>query len=140
MKINPTIYVTVAVVILTGLFFLFKPKPQENTQIQTQTSSPLSQNTSPTPEPKAKTFELVISGKKLISGPVTVKVTEGDEVAIRITSDEPEELHLHGYDKSVDLEKNVPAELTFTANITGRFVYELEQSKTDLGALEVSPK
>lgn len=140
MKINPIIYVVLSVAVLAGLFFIFKPKKQtENTPSQTQTSNPI-QSLSPTPESTFKTFELVISDKKLVSGPETIKVTEGDEIVIKITSDEPEEFHLHGYDKFVDLEKDVPTELSFTANLTGRFIYELEQSKTDLGALEVSPK
>lgn len=144
MKVNPIIYAVIGVLILGGLFFLFKPKSQTpvpenvqtiNQQTTTQTSSPSS-----TPESKVKTFELVIKGKKLVSGPETITVTEDDEVVIKITSDEPEEFHIHGYDKSVDLEKSVQAQLSFTANLTGRFVYELEQSKTEIGALEVQPK
>ncbi len=129
MKMKPIIFLIVAIVLLGGLFFLIKPQPQI-------------QNITPaiTPELKAKTFEIVVKDKKVISGPETIKVTEGDEVVIKITANEDEELHLHGYDKSVDLEKDKPAELSFTANLTGRFPYELEKSKTDIGALEVSPK
>lgn len=141
MKINPLAYVAVAVVILAGLFFAFKPQKQlETTQNQTQTSTLSPQSPSPTPESTAKTFKLEISGKKLVSGPETIKVTEGDEIVVKVTSDEPEEFHIHGYDKFVDLEENTPAELSFVANITGRFIFELEHSKTDLGAIEVSPK
>lgn len=140
MKINPLIYLVLAVVVLAGLFFIFKPKNQsENTQNQTQANISTVQSPSPTPEMN-KTFDLVVSGKKLMSGPETIKVTEGDEVVIKITSDEPEEFHVHGYDKFVDLEKDVPKELKFIANLTGRFIFELEESKTDLGAIEVSPK
>lgn len=140
MKINPIIYAVIAVLVLGGLFFLFKPKqqvpaPQTTTTTIEQTTTP-----SPTPQSKVKTFELVVKGKKLVSGLETITVNEGDEVLIKVTSDEAEEFHLHGYDKSVDLEKDIPAELTFTANLTGRFVFELEQSKTDLGAVEVQPK
>lgn len=141
MKINPLVYAALAVVVLVGLFFVFKPKKQaENIQNQTQTSISAIQSPTSTPESTAKSFELVISAKKLVSGAETIKVTEGDEIVIKVTSDEPEEFHVHGYDKFVDLEKNVPAELKFTANLTGRFIFELEESKTDLGAIEVSPK
>ncbi|MEX2027900.1 MAG: hypothetical protein WD988_00180 [Candidatus Curtissbacteria bacterium] len=138
MKPKAIIYVVLAVAVLAGLFFIFKPKKQtENTPSQTQSSTTTQ---SPSPESAARTFELVIVGKKLISGLETIKVTEGDEIVIKITSDEPEEFHIHGYDEFVDLEKDVPAELKFTANLTGRFIFELEESKTDLGAIEVSPK
>lgn len=87
-----------------------------------------------------RTYELVIKGKKIVSGPETIQVVQGDEVTIKITSDEAEEFHVHGYDKSVELQPNQQATLTFRANISGRFDFELEQSKMDLGALEVQPK
>ena len=67
-------------------------------------------------------------------------MTEGDNITIKITSDQEEELHIHGYDNSVDLQKDIPAQLSFTANITGRFIYELEKSETEIGVLEVLPK
>ena len=85
-------------------------------------------------------YELVIQGKKLVSGPATIKVTQGDEVTIKITSDESEEFHVHAYDNSVELEPNKEATLTFTAKLSGRFPFELENSKTEIGALEVQPK
>lgn len=134
------IYVVLAVAVLAGLFFIFKPKKQiENIQSGTQTSITIG-SPSPSAESTVKTFELVIVGKKLASGPEIIKVTEGDEIVIKITSDEPEEFHVHGLDKFVNLAKDLPAELKFTANLTGRFIFELEESKIDLGAIEVSPK
>lgn len=96
--------------------------------------------TLPAQQNSAKTFDLIIKDKKLTSDPETISVMEGDSVTINIISDEDEELHLHGYDKSVDLEKDKPATLTFEANLTGHFPYELEKSKIEIGALEVSPE
>lgn len=86
-----------------------------------------------------KTFDLVVENRAIISGPTTLSVNEGDTVTINITVDEDEELHLHGYDKSIELEKGVPGSLTFEATASGRFPFELEHSKTDLGAVEVAP-
>lgn len=140
MKINPIVYVVLAVVILAGLFFVFKLKSQQETSNQSQTVNQPIQTPSSIPETNVKTFELVISKKKIVSGQESLKVNQGDEVTIKITSDEPEEFHVHAYDKSVDLEKDTQAELTFVANLTGRFPFELEESKTELGALEVVPK
>lgn len=140
MKINPIFYIVLGVLILGGLFFLFKPKQEVQVSQTSPTTTQQVVTPSPTPESKVKIFELVIKGKKLVSGLETITVTQDDEVVIKITADEPEEFHLHGYDKSVDLEKDKQAQLNFTANLTGRFVYELEQSKTDIGALEVQPK
>lgn len=115
------------VLVLAGLFFLVKPK--------TPPSTSSSQNI-----PQAKIFNLVIQNKKLVSGAGTLQVNEGDQVTINVTSDEADELHVHGYDKSVDLEASKSAQLMFSANLTGRFPYELENSKTEIGALEVQPK
>lgn len=131
MKTNNIIILVVGILLLVGLFVLSKPKQQNINPQEPQTSVTL--------PPQKKIFELTIKNKKLVSGPETVKVNEGDHVGLKITSDIPEELHLHGYDISVDLEKDVPAELSFVASISGRFVYELEKSKTDLGAVEVQP-
>lgn len=141
MNIKPIIFLVLVAVVLGGLFFVFKPQQQVQNSSDNQNVEPTETVTSPTtPELKAKIFELVIKDKKIVSGPETIKVTEGDEITIKITSDEAEEFHVHAYDKSVELEANVQATLTFTANLTGRFPFELEESKTDLGALEVQPK
>lgn len=92
-----------------------------------------------TGEAGKEVFTLVVEGKKLVSGPSVIRVTKGADVLLLVTADAAEEFHLHGYDRSVELEPGVPAELAFTATLTGRFPFELERSKTDLGALEVRP-
>lgn len=123
MKINNLIILIVGILLLGGLFFISKPKQQNiNTQVP------------------PKTFDLVVKNKKLVSGPETIKVNQDEQIAIKITSNENDELHLHGYNISVEFEKDTQAELSFTASISGRFVYELEKSKIDLGAVEVQPK
>ena len=132
-KIKPIVYIVIGVILLVALFLGIKSK--------SKTISPVI-ITSPavSTQPNTKSFELEIKNKMLVAGSETLKVTEGDNVVIKITSDEDEEFHLHGYDKIVDLQKGQPAQLSFLANLTGRFVYELEKSQTDIGAIEVSPK
>jgi hypothetical protein len=119
--------ILIAVIILVGLFVLFKPKTTNNS------------STIQTYQIPSKTFEFIIKDRKIASGSGDLKVTEGTKVTFKVTIDEPEELHLHGYDKMLELEANQPGELTFTANLSGRFPFELENSKTDLGVLEVTP-
>lgn len=86
-----------------------------------------------------KEFTLVIAEKKLVEGPELMTVNKGDTVVIRITNDEEEEFHLHGYDQSLDLEPGVTGELRFVADTAGRFPAELEDSKTEVTTLEVLP-
>lgn len=141
MRINPVIYVVVGIVALGGLFLLFRPQQQtQPSQTIPQSTTTPTQVASPTSGSNIKTFELVIKNKKILTGPDTIKVNKGDKITIKVTADEAEEFHVHAYDKSIGLEPNTQATLTFTANLSGRFPFELEKSKTELGALEVQPK
>jgi heme/copper-type cytochrome/quinol oxidase subunit 2 len=72
--------------------------------------------------------------------PNEISVGKGDRVRLRITSDEPLEFHLHGYDLAKDVEAGEPTELPFDATITGRFEMENEQTHEELGALLVQPR
>ena len=90
--------------------------------------------------PEVKEFSIKISDRKIVVGNGDIRVREGDVVSIAIVVNEEEELHLHGYDKAVELAKDATGTLTFIANSTGRFPFELEHSKTELGAVSVLPK
>jgi hypothetical protein len=54
-----------------------------------------------------------------------VPVPEGTHVTLVVTSDVPDEVHLHGYDVEAPLEPGTPAELSFDATIPGVFEVEL---------------
>ena len=86
-----------------------------------------------------KAFSLVVKDRKLISGESVLTVKQGDQVSITITANESDELHLHGYDKSVEFATDTPTVLILTADQSGRFPFEMEGSKTDLGELDVEP-
>ncbi|MGL5809087.1 MAG: hypothetical protein ACRCYQ_03990 [Nocardioides sp.] len=66
-----------------------------------------------------------------------VKLAAGDEVTLNVTSDIAEEVHVHGYDKFVDVEPGKPATLRFTADLPGVYEVEFEESGTLLFELEV---
>ncbi len=72
-----------------------------------------------------------------VTGDSRVTVKLGDEVTIRVTSDVHEEIHVHTYDRMVDLEPGVAGEVTFTADIPGVHEVELEDSAHHLTSLEV---
>lgn len=141
MKLRPMLYIMIAVLLVGGLYYVLNPQTNtpsvtpQNSEETTQPSKPQNVMTS-----NKKVFTLVVKEKKLISANPTLKVLQGDDVTISITSDEADELHLHGYDESVELEKDKQASLSFIADKTGRFSFELEQSHLELGAVEVQPK
>lgn len=139
---NNLIYLAVAAVVLIGLFYIFKPKtssaPTTGTSQPTQSepSTPASTSAQPANE---KVFNLTVQNKKL-TGIDTLQANQGDEVTFNITSDVSEEFHLHGYDKHVDLVKGQTVQMKFMTDKSGRFPFELEDDKVELGALEVQPK
>ena len=129
---RPLIVVAIALILAAIAFFAFRPAASNSSQ--TNRPEPTGTATSTT-----KVFNLVVQNRTLVSGPSTLGVTQNDNVTINITVDENEELHLHGYNLHVDLEKGKPGSLSFVASTSGRFPYELEHSSTEIGALEVQP-
>ena len=64
--------------------------------------------------------ELAIADRAVVGEPV-VRVTEGDRVELRWTTDEAAEIHLHGYDVVLGLVPGATATMAFDAHATGRF-------------------
>jgi len=86
-------------------------------------------------------FDIVVKGGRRLSSEEAVQqVHQGEEVTLRITSDKADELHLHGYNLSMPVWPERTAVITFKADRTGRFTYELHKSGLELGALEVYPR
>jgi len=56
-----------------------------------------------------------------VQGDDTLKVRRGDQVQVRIRSDRPLVLHLHGYDIDTKVVPTAPALMTFKADLAGRF-------------------
>ena len=93
------------------------------------------------PSPKPKVFNFSIKQGQL-ENPENQKLTviEGEEVTIKVMSDENAEFHLHGYDILVEIVAGETKEINFVADISGRFEFELEETGSTLGALEVLPQ
>jgi hypothetical protein len=129
---NPSIFVVIAIAVLAGLFVWLKPKAPE------APSAPLEVPAPAVPAPRA--FDWVVKEGKLVAGPAVMQVVQGEDVAIKLTSDQADELHLHGYELHAEVNANEPATLYFKATHTGRFGLELHQAHLELGTLEVSPQ
>jgi hypothetical protein len=66
-----------------------------------------------------------------------VSVGLGDPVTITVTSDTPDEIHVHGYDLTAPIGPGTPGTLTFDATIPGVFEVELHESGRLLLSLQV---
>jgi len=89
----------------------------------------------------AKRFDVAVVNGRIAGGADTVVVAQGDDVEIRITSDRPLELHLHGYDVERSVRPNETAVLAFKATIAGRFPVSVHGAGREraLVYLEVHP-
>jgi hypothetical protein len=85
-----------------------------------------------------RTIEVAFAGGQVQGGRRTEKVELGEEVRIRAVSDVAEELHVHTYDRRVDLQPGQPGEVVFTADIPGRHEVEFEKSGRAALTLEVA--
>ena len=108
-----------------------------------------------TSEPKQMVFTLSIQHKELQESS-TLSVKQNDDVVLNIKSDEKALFHLHGYDLEAHLEPNTASTLSFKANATGKFDFEMhidehagkhshdheeeDSNKIHLGSLEVHPR
>jgi len=93
--------------------------------------------TSATPSAQGQVVEISVAGGSVTGPKGRVRVDRGSTVTLRVTSDVADEVHLHGYDKSVDVEKGGTATLTFTAGVAGVFEVELEGERLQLVQLQV---
>lgn len=80
-----------------------------------------------------------VRGLKPLGGIADVRVRKGELVRLRVTSDVPEEVHIHGYDLSKPVARGRPARFRFAARIEGVFEIELEDAGVEIARLVVSP-
>ena len=113
----------------------------------TTSSAPTSQPSSPSVSPSgpattAAQADVVITatvaGGKITPNTQTVKAKQGQSVMVTVTSDEADELHIHGYDKEVELQPGKPGSVTFTADTKGTFEIETHESGKLVAKLIVS--
>ena len=68
-----------------------------------------------------RVIEARIENRKVVAPGEAIRVTEGDVLELRWTSDEAVELHLHGYDLEFHVRPDEPAVMVVEAHATGRF-------------------
>ena len=102
--------------------------------------SPSSSSSTMTPSPTAFAgTEIVVSvvAGKVMPPTHRVEVAEGTDVRLLVTSDEADELHIHGFDIEQELIAGEQATVDFTADQSGVFEVETHESGLQLVQLEV---
>ncbi|WP_336028988.1 hypothetical protein [Geodermatophilus sp. FMUSA9-8] len=101
-------------------------------------SAPSSGSSSAAPSsPAVRAVAVEVAGGRVTGDTGRVVVAAGERVALTVTSDVADELHLHGYDLTADLAPGTPATVEFTADLPGVFEAELHGSGTVLLSLQV---
>lgn len=72
-----------------------------------------------------KLFDLRIEDGAVAESQRVLRVSQGDRVLLLFTADEGMELHLHGYDLEVFLERETPRTLEMNAHASGRYPLEV---------------
>ena len=113
------ILIAVIVLILGGLFVLLRPD-------------------TPAGVPRDRTIAVSIEGGEM--SPAEISVNEDDSVTLRVSSDKPMELHLHGYDVEGEVGQGQKAGVRLKAYPTERFGTEAHEPERKLGVLQVRPR
>jgi hypothetical protein len=91
-----------------------------------------------------RVFELEVHAEGPTAKPPVLTVHQNDQVVVRVSSDKPVQVHLHGYDIERDVAPNLVTSLSFTATATGRFPIEIHSrgplKQRPLAYLEVRPR
>ncbi|MGW7438150.1 hypothetical protein [Streptomyces sp. NPDC054849] len=91
----------------------------------------------PSREPADRTVAITVRDGKVSPAPARTELRRGERVALRVTSDRADTLHVHGYDKELALPAGQEATLTLTADRTGLFEVETHESSLLLTQLLV---
>jgi heme/copper-type cytochrome/quinol oxidase subunit 2 len=89
------------------------------------------------PSAQGRQAKIVVSVKdgKVVPKAHRVKVAEGSQVQLLVSSDVDDEVHVHGYDIEKEVAAGQSVTIDFTANQTG--VFEVETHESDLLLLQL---
>ena len=84
------------------------------------------------------TLNVTVANGKVNPSGASIKVKAGQTVLVTAVSDTADELHIHGYDKELELAPGKPASVKFTADMKGTFEVETHESGKLVAKLVVS--
>lgn len=99
-------------------------------------ATPAPQAAPPAP-PADRTVTLAVRGGKVVPATGRTELKRGERLALCVTSDRADTLHVHGYDKELALPAGQEATLVLTADRTGLFEVETHEARLVLTQLLV---
>lgn len=89
------------------------------------------------PQPSAE--QIAVRNGEPEGGVADISVRKDETVRLVVSSDERDEVHVHGYDRSEEVRPGKPARMRFRADIEGVYEVELENGGIEIAKLEVRP-
>jgi FtsP/CotA-like multicopper oxidase with cupredoxin domain len=87
-------------------------------------TAPAETEEEPPPPPEPEIIRIRMRDGSVVGGVQDIEVARGDVVRIVVTSNAPDEIHLHGYDLTRTPGPGSPARFRFQADIEGAFEIE----------------
>jgi hypothetical protein len=118
-----------------------RPQATASTPLAAPTSTPspaAAPSASPSPTPTAQVIDVQYVDGQITGVEPRVPVKLGEQVLIRVTSDVPEEIHIHGYDLYADLVPGQTTEIGLVADLPGAYEVELHGAGRPLFQLRVT--
>jgi FtsP/CotA-like multicopper oxidase with cupredoxin domain len=103
-------------------------------------SSSNSSSTATTSKAGPRVFRISLHDGKPAGGQQRLVVKKGDAVRLTVTSDSPDEVHVHGPDIEKEIGPGKPGRYAFTAKVEGVFDVESHKHDTKVAKLVVEPR
>jgi hypothetical protein len=82
---------------------------------------------------------IVVRDGEPVGGAQELEFSAGEEIRFRVSSDQAEEIHVHGYDVSQDVPAGGTVEFDFPADLEGIYEVELEALGVQILELRINP-
>jgi hypothetical protein len=82
---------------------------------------------------------IVVRNGEPVGGLQELEYSAGDVIRFRVSSNQADEVHVHGYDVEEEIPAGGSATVSFPADIEGIFEVELHGSETQIAELRVNP-
>jgi heme/copper-type cytochrome/quinol oxidase subunit 2 len=127
------------VLILGGLFLVLRPKEDAPTSPSPAVSTEVPVADASMDHASGEHMHTLVVKDGAVTGDRRISLPQGTEVMLVVKSDVADVVHVHGYDVKAEVTPDQPATITLTADVTGTFEVELEDSGLLLTELEVTP-
>jgi len=122
---------------ITGPVLSRADEPTAPEASQEDSAEPVATAPSAPAEPAATLLR--VRGGEPVGGVRTIEVQKGDRIRFTVSSDQSDEVHVHGYDLEKPVGPGAPARFSFSADADGIFEVELHGSGAQIASLEVQP-